>query len=485
MNHTGASRTTAYEWKAVAALALGFGLVGLDRWLVAPLIPSISRDLHLSNQDVGNVLGILGLSWGVFAIFLGNLTDQIGRRVVVIPALVVFSVMCGLTGAAGTVGALLLIRAAMGATEGAYIASAVAATGDASHPNRRGMNQGLMLSMFPLLGFGLGPVLATQVEAATGSWRQVFYLAALPGFIVAAILFLVLKEPRQLGLIERERPARAGAGALRAIGSAGLLVACGYVVLQTKNVPLILSVFSLALAVMLVVGVRFLKSRNIAVAMGSLVCGMSCIFVLGGFYPDYLQRYLHVGPLQAGLLMTALGFGGWAGEVSSGIGSDYFGRKLTNFICFIGAALAVYWLISLGDAFYLAKAQGVAAGAPWIDLGSQFWLFYAGLFMVSLFTFGVLTIMTGPVPSESVDPTMIAAAVGFASGTGEIFGAGVGPPIAGYVADQYGIQNISVCGAHRVGRRERRHVVPSRNGAPQSPSCGRSSIAAINGLVMK
>ena len=30
----------AYEWKAVALLALGFGLVGLDRWLIAPLFPS-------------------------------------------------------------------------------------------------------------------------------------------------------------------------------------------------------------------------------------------------------------------------------------------------------------------------------------------------------------------------------------------------------------------------------------------------------------
>ena len=172
MNQVAPGRTTAYEWKAVAALALGFGLVGLDRWLVAPLIPSIARDLALSSQDVGNVLGILGLSWGVFAVFLGNLTDQIG---------LIFSVMCGLTGMAGAVGGLLLIRAAMGATEGAYIASAVAATGDASHPNRRGLNQGLMLSMFPLLGFGLGPVLATQMEAMTGSWRQVFYFAALPG----------------------------------------------------------------------------------------------------------------------------------------------------------------------------------------------------------------------------------------------------------------------------------------------------------------
>ena len=181
MNQRIPGRSTAYEWKAVSALALGFGLVGLDRWLVAPLIPSIARDLHLSGQDVGNVLGILGLSWGVIAVFVGNLTDQIGRRAVVIPSLIIFSVMCGLTGMVSSLGGLLLIRAAMGATEGAYIASAVAATGDASHPNRRGMNQGLMLAMFPLLGFGLGPVLATQVEAATGSWRQVFYLAALPG----------------------------------------------------------------------------------------------------------------------------------------------------------------------------------------------------------------------------------------------------------------------------------------------------------------
>ena len=446
MNQVAPGRTTAYEWKAVAALALGFGLVGLDRWLVAPLIPSIARDLALSSQDVGNVLGILGLSWGVFAVFLGNLTDQIGRRAVVIPSLLIFSVMCGLTGMAGAVGGLLLIRAAMGATEGAYIASAVAATGDASHPNRRGLNQGLMLSMFPLLGFGLGPVLATQMEAMTGSWRQVFYFAALPGLAVAALLFFVLKEPAELGLPVRERPASAGRETLGAIVSASLLVAVGYLVLQTKNVSLILGVFAVALVVMLIVGSRRLKSRNIVVAMLSLVCGMSCIFVLGGFYPDYLQRYLHVSPVQAGLLMSALGFGGWAGEVVSGVGSDYLGRKLTNFICFVGAAAAVYALIALGDAFYVAHSQGLPPDAPSIDLGSQFWSFYAALAMVSLFTFGVLTIMTGPVPSESVHPTMIASAVGFASGTGEIFGAGVGPPIAGYVADQYGIQNILYVG---------------------------------------
>ena len=88
----------AYEWKAVLLLALGFGLVGLDRWLIAPLFPSIMKDLHLTAQDVGNCIGILGLSWGVFAALMGGISDKIGRRKVLIPAILVFSLLSGFSG---------------------------------------------------------------------------------------------------------------------------------------------------------------------------------------------------------------------------------------------------------------------------------------------------------------------------------------------------------------------------------------------------
>ena len=36
---------SAYELKTVLLLAVGFGLVGLDRWMVAPLFPYMMRDL--------------------------------------------------------------------------------------------------------------------------------------------------------------------------------------------------------------------------------------------------------------------------------------------------------------------------------------------------------------------------------------------------------------------------------------------------------
>ena len=59
---------TSYEWKAVTLLGLGFGLVGLDRWIIAPLGPSIAKDLGLTAGDMNNIIGALGLAWGVFAI---------------------------------------------------------------------------------------------------------------------------------------------------------------------------------------------------------------------------------------------------------------------------------------------------------------------------------------------------------------------------------------------------------------------------------
>ena len=54
-------------------LGLGFGLVGLDRWIIAPLFPFMLGDLGLNVQDQGAIIGILGMAWGVFAVFSGRL----------------------------------------------------------------------------------------------------------------------------------------------------------------------------------------------------------------------------------------------------------------------------------------------------------------------------------------------------------------------------------------------------------------------------
>jgi MFS family permease len=95
---------------------LGFGLVGLDRWIIAPLFPSMMKDLHLNYQDLGNLVGILGVCWGVFAAVMGGVSDKIGRRKVLIPAIFIFSILSGLSGMATGFLSLILIRGIMGRT---------------------------------------------------------------------------------------------------------------------------------------------------------------------------------------------------------------------------------------------------------------------------------------------------------------------------------------------------------------------------------
>ena len=185
---------TSYEWKAVTLLGLGFGLVGLDRWIIAPLFPFMMKDLNLGYQDLGNLIGILGLCWGVFAIVMGGVSDRIGRRKVLIPAILLFSLLSGLSGLAIGLGSLIMIRAIMGLTEGSYCPTSFAATNEASAPKRRGFNQGIQQCTFALFGLGFGPIIATQLMAVVPSWRWVFIIVAIPGFILGTLMYFVLRD---------------------------------------------------------------------------------------------------------------------------------------------------------------------------------------------------------------------------------------------------------------------------------------------------
>lgn len=366
---------TAYEWKAILLLAIGFGLVGLDRWIIAPLFPAMMQDLKLTYAHLGNIVGILGFSWGICSILLGNLSDRIGRRLVLIPALITFSLMAGFSGAVSGVAALLFLRAIMGATEGAYLSSSVAAAGEASAPRRRGMNQGLMLSAFPLFGMALAPIIATRLLSVVPTWRWVFVLVALPGLVLAVFMARVIREP-----------ARLARNAARV------------------QVP----------------WADVLRSRNVVLAMISLVCAMSCVFVLASMVPSYLQDSLKLTPQQMGLVMSGLGFGGFAGEWLICTVSDYLGRRSMALLSFTGALISLYWF------------QG---------MGAEPLTLFAGLFLASFFSFGILGLMTGPVATEGVSPALIASAIGIVSGAGEIVGGGLVPVIAGQVAEARGLHD--------------------------------------------
>ena len=367
----------SYEWKAVALLSVGFGLVGLDRWIIAPLAPSIIADLGISPPLINVLIAILGTTWGVAAVAMGGLSDRIGRRKVMLPAILVFSLASGFSGLAGGFTTLLLIRGLMGIAEGAFCPVSFAATAEASNPSRIGFNQGLQQSMFALFGLGFGPILAAWL-LGFASWRGVFALVALPGIVLTILLWMVIREPERLA--DRAR-------------------------LEPETSPASLG--------------EVLKVRNVRLAMVGLLCAMCGIFVLSANTPIYLASYLKLTPMEVGLVTSAIGFGGFVGLWILPALSDVFGRRPMAVLGFVGGAAFVYLFMSLG-----AEPK----------------MLFAALFGATAFSFGVLSLLTGPVASESAPAGMVSTASGLIIGVGEIFGGGLALLLAGYIIAAYGIQ---------------------------------------------
>ncbi|HEX4023324.1 MAG TPA: MFS transporter [Steroidobacteraceae bacterium] len=384
-------RGSGYEWQATLLLALGFGLVALDRWIVVPLWPLIAHDLHLNYQDQGTVVGVLALAWGVFAVIFGRVSDGLGRRRVLIPAVILFSVLCGLTGVSAGLGMLIALRVLMGSTEGAFTPAAVAAVAEASRDERRGLNQGFMLSTFPLFGLGFGPILATQLLSVLPSWRWIFLVVALPGLIVAFLVFRLIREPSHLSAAEPQ----SAAGAVPAAT---------------------------------IRWTQALGRHNVIVGVLATCACMVGVFTLSGMISSYLTDAVHLSLAQMGFVTSAIGFGGFFGEFMLPGLSDYIGRRWAAVLAFVLAFAAL---------FVFSRT------------GQQLWTLFALLFICTFFCFGLLALYTGPVASEAVPPALIASAIGLVSGIGEIFGGGVGPALGGYVAQHYGIArmlNVAMAG---------------------------------------
>lgn len=371
---------TSYEWKAVTVLGLGFGLVGLDRWIIAPLFPFIMKDLHLGYQDLGSIVGILGISWGISATVMGGISDRIGRRKVLIPAIFLFSILSIFSGLASGLITLLIIRSIMGIAEGSYCPTSFATTNDASEPKRRGLNIGMQGSTFGLFGLGFGPIIATQLMRVVPSWRWVFLVVAIPGLILGAFMFWIIREPSRDMADKRD----------------------------TADKP------AMSLA-----WFKIFQHRNIGLSMAALFCAMTGVFVLSAMVPNYLVDYLHLTAGQMGFVTSGLGFGGFVGSfVIPGL-SDLLGRRLVAVLSFVSAALVLWAFIRTG------ASPGVLFGL---------------LFVTSLFTLGVVSMLSGPIAAEAAPAGLVSSSIGIVVGSGEIFG-GIAQGIAGFLAQHFGIQS--------------------------------------------
>src|SRR5579864_396729 len=126
-----------YEAGLVALVFLTWGTVFLDRTSLASLVPYIKHDLPLSHEQVGLLASALALAWAFASLIFGAMSDRVGRRPILIPAVFAFSILSWLSGIVRTFGQLYLVRALMGAAEGPAWATITATVEESSAPERR------------------------------------------------------------------------------------------------------------------------------------------------------------------------------------------------------------------------------------------------------------------------------------------------------------------------------------------------------------
>lgn len=180
-------------WRVLFLLFLANLFNFFDRTIPAILAEPIRLEWSLSDLQVGLLGTAFTLVYAVAGIPLGRMADTGSRRKIMGWGLAVWSGLTAINGMAWSYWSFLLVRMGVGVGEASYAPAANSLIGDLFPASKRARAMGLFM-----LGLPLGLLLAYfsigAMVQAFGSWRAPFFIAAVPGLLLALLIFFI-KEP--------------------------------------------------------------------------------------------------------------------------------------------------------------------------------------------------------------------------------------------------------------------------------------------------
>ena len=299
----GGQASTGYQVLLVGLLGVNIGIVFLDRTAFGLLAPMIQPEFQLDNTQIGLITGALAIGWALSSFALPRTADATGRaKWLLVVATIVFSLASISSGLAIGFLTMVAARLLMGLAEGGLPPLTFAIVTSEVPPERRGLAVGLTstigLQAIPLLG----PLTIVGIASLYG-WREAFWLSGIPGLIMAAAIWLWIRNPPR---VKAENAPKGSIGPL-------------------------------------------LKLRNIRFAMALAALNMTCYASLLGFGPLWL---VNVAGMSDAMMATTITGVGVIGVLFAFIGpmlSDRYGRKPAIFGCYA---------VSIVGALMMALANG-------------------------------------------------------------------------------------------------------------------------------
>ena len=177
------------RWMLVGWVAVMGSVSYLDRVNISIAGPSIAREFHLSNIQLGWVFSAFAVGYGLFQIGGGWLADRFGpRRILTIGALwwAVFTALTAIVpaGFAARLLVFLLVRFMLGAGESVMYPSSNRWVADWMPTEERGLANGIIFA-----GVGAGAAVTPPLIASLMShfgWHSSFYGCAVLGLLAGA-----------------------------------------------------------------------------------------------------------------------------------------------------------------------------------------------------------------------------------------------------------------------------------------------------------
>ena len=351
------------RWKIVIVAAIALFIFVFDMVVTTMSLPSIASDLSITLRSVAWVVIISSLTMCAFMLPLGRVADVYGRKKLHIIGLIIFSIGSIIISFAPGLSSILFGRFLM--SIGNAICSAVAfAIIISSFPDQqKGKALGIITTTVGL-GSSIGPLLS-GVLIPVFEWRGMFVIMGILSFGCLILSYIVLDKRN---IDSTKSYSISDYDWIGAILSAVFFTLLIVTISNPFKIPWISFIlFSLFLfsIIFLYLFIRWeLKYKNPMIdlrifsnstfSLSSLVrlCGFignSAVFFL---IPIFVQSFLGLSPINAGLILFSTAAGVVVSSLFSGRYSDKYGTK--RFILF---GLSLIFITGIFLAFITAQTK--------------------------------------------------------------------------------------------------------------------------------
>jgi EmrB/QacA subfamily drug resistance transporter len=354
------------KWWTLAAVSVGLFMIMLDNTVVNVALPSMRSSLHMTLSELEWVVAGYALTFAAFMLTGGKLADYVGRRLIFMVGLAVFtgaSLACGLAPNGGFLIGARVVQGLGGALMNPATLSIITAT---FPPRERGKAIGIWAGVSGM-ALAIGPLVGGLLTEHV-NWNWIFFINVPVGLVGLFAIPLFIDESRDTSHEQRlDVPGLATSG----IG----LFSLTYAFIEANNYGWtsgrILGAFAVA-AVMLVVflllearqrapmlELALFRNRTFSGANGAMLFVGLAMFGTFFYVSLYMQNVLRYSPVETGasfLPMTLLIIliAPRAGALTDKIGSRWlvgFGMTLLSVMLFYYSHLGAnetFWKILPG-----------------------------------------------------------------------------------------------------------------------------------------